>query len=401
MIGHRRSTRVRSVALAAVVAGLTCGDDTPPNRPPVAVGEVPPVGVLEGLVARASIGEYFSDPDRDELTYAAVSSNPALATVETATATLVVTGVEKGTLTVTVTATDPEDESATQEVAVTVEDANRAPEMADTLPVHDLFIVVDDTASAPDTVSQVVFDVSAVFSDPNGDSLTYTASIGHDTVADVESVEGSVVTTIPVGVAGASLWDSTTLTVTATDPDGLSFTQEALVRVAPVDYGAWDALAITDAGGLLLRGNNSPITGCVAIDGRTFGDTVYTVHRSEWQVRRGTGWVQLPTTYQELRICSYDDLPFAPAGIYRLAGEVTTWPADTAETDPGDTVRALRRSENVIEVTRGDTSLPPGLGAAPEPGPGHARGAPLRSRAAVPGRPVLSVRTREAGAIRW
>ena len=165
-------------------------------------------------------------------------------------------------------------------------------------------------------------------------------------VADVESVEGSVVTTIPVGVAGASLWDSTTLTVTATDPDGLSFTQEALVRVAPVDYGAWDALAITDAGGLLLRGNNSPITGCVA-------------------------------------------------------GEVTTWPADTAETDPGDTVRALRRSENVIEVTRGDTSLPPGLGAAPEPGPGHARGAPLRSRAAVPGRPVLSVRTREAGAIRW
>ena len=386
MIGHRRSKQVRFVALAAVVAGLTCGEDTPPNQPPVAVGDIPPVSVLEGTVARASIGEYFRDPDGDPLSHTAVSSNPTLATVETATQVLIVTGVEKGTLTVTVTATDPEDESATQEVAVTVEDANRAPEMADTLPVHDLFIVVDDTASDPDTVSQVVFDVSAVFSDPNGDTLTYTASIGHDTVAEVESVEGSVVTTIPVGVAGASLWDSTTLTVTATDPDGLSFTQEALVRVAPADYEAWDALVITDAGGLLLRGNNSPITGCVAIDGRTFGDTVYTVHRSEWQVRKGTGWVQLSTTYQELQICSYDDLPSAPAGTYRLAGEVTTWPADTADTDPGDTVRALRRSENVIEVTGGDTSLPPGLGAAPESVSGPATGEPPRSRVRVPRR---------------
>ena len=105
--------------------------------------------MLEGTVGRASVGEYFSDPDGDELTYAAVSSNLALATVEMATAALVVTGLDDGTLTVTVTASDPDDESATQKVAVTIEDDNRAPEIADSLPVHDLFIVVDDTAPEP------------------------------------------------------------------------------------------------------------------------------------------------------------------------------------------------------------------------------------------------------------
>ena len=383
MIGHRENIPVRLAALAAVVTGLTCGGDTtPPNEAPVAVGSIPVISLLEEEVARRSIAEFFSDPDGDELTYAAVSSNPPLATVSMADETLVVTGVEEGTLTVTVTATDPEGEFAVQDVAATVLDNNVAPRIRDSLPVHDLFIVVEDTASDPDTVSEVVLDVFDLFWDPNRDTLTYTASTEHDSVAEVESVDGSVVTTIPVEVAGASLWDSTTLTVTATDPDGLWVAQEALVRVARADYEPWDVIEITDEGGLLLTGNNQPISGCVAMNERAFGDTVYTVHRSEWQVRKGTGWVQVLTTYNELAICSYDDLPNAPAGTYRLAGEVTRWPADTAETDPGDTVRALRQADNVIEIEE-ESPPPPGLAAAPEPVPGPATGEPLRSRVRV------------------
>lgn len=375
MFGHRRRTRARFAALAAAAAVLSCGGDSAPNEPPVAVGSIPPIDLFKGEVFTKVVAGFFSDPDDDELAYAAVSSNPALATVSMEGATLAVTGVAAGTPIVTVTATDPEEQSATQDVAVTVE--NRAPEVADTLPVHDLFIVAGDTGPDPDTASEVLLDVSGLFRDLDGDALAYAASTEHDSVAEVESVDGSVIATIPVGVADGSLWDSTRITVTATDPDGGSVGQEALVRVAPSDYEPWYVVEITEEGGLQLVGNNQPISGCVAIDRRAFGDTVYTVHRSEWQVRKGTGWVQVLTTYRELAICSWDGLPNAPAGTYRLAGEVTTWPADTS--DPGDTVRALRSSENVIEVTNGNVSP-----KAPSP-PDRGSGEPARP-AAFPAR---------------
>lgn len=378
MFGHRRRIRARFAALAAAAAGLSCGGgDELPNEPPVAVGSIPPIVLLKGQVITMRVAAFFGDPDDDELAYSAVSSNPALATVSMEAATLAVTGVAAGNPTVTVTATDPEGESATQDMAVTVE--NRAPQVADTLPVHDLFIVAGDTGPDPDTLSEVLLDVSGLFRDPDGDALAYTASTEHDSVAEVESVEGSVIATIPVGVADGSLWDSTRITVTATDPDGGSVGQVALVRVAPSDYEPWYVLEITEEGGLLLVGNNQPISGCVAIDGRTFGDTVYTVHRSEWQVRKGTGWVRVLTTYRELAICSWEGLPTAPAGTYRLAGEVTTWPADTSDGGPGDTVRALRSSENVIEVTNGNV-----LPKAPSP-PDRGSGEPARP-AAFPAR---------------
>ena len=346
------------------------------NEPPVPVDSIPPRTLLEGEEVTLDVTDYFSDPDGDTLTFTAASSDNAVATATADGAMVTIKGVLEGGATVTVTATDPGGLSAKQEIDVTVEEVNEAPEIADTLPVHDIFIVVDDSASDPDTLSEVVLDVSGLFSDPNGDELTYTASTKHDSVAEVESVDGSVVTTVPVEVDSTSLWDSTTLTVTATDPEGLSVEQEALVRVARGEYGEWDGLEITDDGKFKLGGLELP--GCFALDEFVFGETVYTVHRSEWQMQQGTGWVQVLGTYDELKVCSWDDLPDAPAGTYRLVGEVTTWPADTADTDPGDTVRALQKSENVIEIEDGSPP-PPELGAAAVSAP-EAGGDPLRPR---------------------
>ena len=379
MTGQRRRKHLRFATLAAVAAAPACGDPAPPeNRAPVAVGEFPPVVLLIGEQFADDVAKYFSDPDDDPLSFSVRSSNVTAATVELGDGdTVTVTAQGEGTATITITAGDPGGLTAQQEIGVTAEFPNRAPEVIDTLPLHDLFIVMEDTASDPDTLSRVVLDASTLFRDPDRDTLAYTASTEHDSVARVESVVGSVITTIPVMAAGPGLWDSTTLTVTATDPEGLSATQEAQVRVAREDYEPWSAVEITDGGGLVLRGNNQPITGCVPIDERPFDDdTVYTVHRSEWQVRRGTGWVRVLGTYRELEICSWDQLSSAPAGVYRLAGEVTTWPADTAETDPGDTVRALRASENVIEISDAGASPRAGLadaGTGAEPGTGPAR----------------------------
>ena len=359
MTGPRRRKRIRVAALAAVAAGLTCGGDpAQPNRPPVAVGSIVPLSLAKQEVVTQGIAEFFSDPDDDDLTYTAVSSETTVAVASISGDSITVTAGTDGLATITITATDPGDLSAEQQMGVKVF-PNRPPAASDTLPLHDLFIVVDGAGSDPDTLSKVVIDASEFFSDPDKHASTYTTSIGHDSVARVESVVGSVITTVPVSVDGASLWDSTTLMVTATDPEGLSVSQETQVRVAHADYEAWPGLVIWDDGDFTFPGNSTPFTGCVPMNARTFGDTVYTVNRSEWQVRKGSGWVQKWTTYRELQVCSYNGLPRAPDGTYRLVGELTLWPADTADTEPGDTLRVLRKSENVIEISRGEAAPAP------------------------------------------
>ena len=84
---------------------------------------------------------------------------------------------------------------------------NRAPVPAGSIPAQT--VAVGETA---------VVDVSAYFSDPDGDALSYTAETSDAGVAEV-SVSGSTVTVSAVGRGSA------TVTVTATDPGGLTATQ--------------------------------------------------------------------------------------------------------------------------------------------------------------------------------
>ena len=91
---------------------------------------------------------------------------------------------------------------------------NRSPESVDTIPPQAL------TESGP----AVGVPMDAYFTDPDEDPLTYTAASGRaGTVTTVAS--GDTVWLVP-GAAG-----SATVTVTATDPDGLSATQAIAVTV--------------------------------------------------------------------------------------------------------------------------------------------------------------------------
>ncbi|WP_420637200.1 Ig-like domain-containing protein [Candidatus Palauibacter sp.] len=202
------------------------------NRAPEAVGAIPAQTITAGQTATVDVSSFFSDPDGDDLAYAAESSNTAAATVGMEGSSLTVTAVAAGTATVTVTASDPDGLTAAQSAEVTVEAANRAPEAVGTIPAQTI------TAGQTATV-----DVSSFFSDPDGDDLAYAAESSNTAAATV-GMEGSSLTVTAVAAGTA------TVTVTASDPDGLSAAQSAEVTVeaanrAPEAVGAIPAQTMT------------------------------------------------------------------------------------------------------------------------------------------------------------
>ena len=93
------------------------------NRPPAAVGALPPLTLgVDGAAVRVDVDSAFRDPDGDALTYAAASSAPAVALVAVSGSGVTVTPLAAGRATVTVTATDAggSNMTATQAFAVTV-----------------------------------------------------------------------------------------------------------------------------------------------------------------------------------------------------------------------------------------------------------------------------------------
>ena len=215
---------VHPLALLAVTWAAACGGDggtdpepgPAPNRPPVASGSIPAQTMTVGESVSVNVASLFNDPDGDALTYTAISSAPPTASVALSGSTATVTAVGAGTATVTVTALDPGGLSAAVGGNVTVVEPNRPP--AAVLPV-----APPQTAVVGDTIR---LDVSPFFSDPDGDALTYSANSSNTSVATV-SVTGSVVSGAAVGVG------STTLTVTATDPEGLEGSIAVPVTVEP------------------------------------------------------------------------------------------------------------------------------------------------------------------------
>ena len=97
------------------------------NAAPEVAQPLPAQTVLAGTASEPlDLTPYFHDPDGDPLTFAAVSSNPEVATAAVAGDLLTLTGVGAGAVVVTVTARDPHGGEAGQTVTVTVTAADPA-----------------------------------------------------------------------------------------------------------------------------------------------------------------------------------------------------------------------------------------------------------------------------------
>ncbi len=184
---------------------------TVPNQAPVAVDAVPAQSIFVGDTASVDVSAYFNDADGDALTYSVTSSDATAVSASVAGSVVSLTAITQGMSTVMVTARDPDGLSAEQSVAVTV--PNRAPTTLDTTPPQTL-----------STGQTMELDMSSYFTDPDGDVLTFTAASANTGVVSVETAGSSV--TIAAVAPG-----TTRVTVTATDPAGISIQQSFAVTV--------------------------------------------------------------------------------------------------------------------------------------------------------------------------
>ena len=195
-----------------------------PNRAPETYGSIPNQSVLlGGTAATVDVSSYFNDPDTDTLTYTAASSDTGRATVSVSSATVTITPVAVGTATITVTASDPDGLTADQTFTATVV-GNRAPTAVGTIPDQILNLGGSGTVN-----------LASYFSDPDGDTLTYTASSSDTNVVTV-SMSNTTVTLKGMSPGTA------TITFTATDPDGLSATRDITPTVSQYSTGFVDVL---------------------------------------------------------------------------------------------------------------------------------------------------------------
>ena len=241
------STLCRFVALFLVVGVFACGDgktepESPSNRPPEALGDIPPQTLTEGDEFQESVDALFSDPDGDALTYSATSSNSGVVTASMSGAIITVEAVTEGTATVTVTATDPDGASASLSVSFTVLARNESPVVTDTIPPQNL--------TEGDTVT---LDVSGNFSDPDDDELTFTVE-STNTDAATATIDGSAVTIIAVAEGMAIV------AVTATDPDDAFALQEVMVTVEAANRAPVAVGTVPDVGMLEGESLMSPVS---------------------------------------------------------------------------------------------------------------------------------------------
>ena len=187
------------------------------NRPPEAVGSIPEQAVDVGDTVSVDVSPYFSDADGDALAYEADVFFDDRASASMSGSLMSIAGLSEGGTSITVTARDPAGEEARQRTRVTVIQPNRPPDVTDEIP--------DQTVDVGDTVW---FNVFPYFDDPDGDRLTYSAASADESIATVETPRSTVRIT---GVAAGS----TTVTVTARDPDGLEASQEVGVTVNSAD----------------------------------------------------------------------------------------------------------------------------------------------------------------------
>ena len=200
-------------SLGTVALLAACGDA---NEPPAAGKTLPARVMVEGDTAAIDLSRHFTDPDGDALSFAA-STSGGVVSVSVSGSWLALGALQPGQADVETKATDEGGLSATQSFSVTVEHQNRSPTLADSIAAQEL-----------DEGDTVAIDLDMHFKDPDEDQLAYTAESSDELILTV-AIEGAEM------VLAAIRPGELTLSVAATDPEGLRASQEVSLTVVGVN----------------------------------------------------------------------------------------------------------------------------------------------------------------------
>ncbi len=222
------------------------------NRPPVVSNAIANQMLTVGGAAFTrnlnAAPAVFTDPDQDALTYTASSSATNIATASISGATLTVAPITAGNATITVTANDGRGGTVSTTFNVNIVIGNRPPVVANAIPNQ--IVTLGGALFTRDLNATPV-----VFTDPDQDVLTYTASSSATNIATA-NISGSTLTVSPV--AGGSA----TITVTANDNKGgtVSTTFTVAVNRPPVVSNAIPNQTMTVGGASFMRNlNTAPV----------------------------------------------------------------------------------------------------------------------------------------------
>ena len=334
-------------ASALVVCLAACDDP----QPPVACDTIPRQTL--NVAQTTTVNPCFKDPDMGEITLTAESSEPDVVTATVRGGGVALRGVSPGTAMVTVTATDPDEMTGTLDFEVLV--PNQPPAVAQRIPP--VRLIPDGSAR---------WNLSEYFSEPDGQILTYSAVSSDDAIA-APSI--SYATLIVVGgTAGIAM-----ITVTATDPGGLTASQEfTLTVVEPVrllrdDFESKESLddwLFTDAKRVVVEGKLRMTT--TNADAQAWARTPLSA--TEWEVTASLGndtgdsWVQILMFTRDSRYQAYalqlgadttgtfDDLTGQSGTNYRLLvwdANIEWWTAAPGANGTSDAVKNVGELMNV------------------------------------------------------
>jgi Ca2+-binding RTX toxin-like protein len=219
----------RAVSVFDLDVGVISDPFPPENTAPVIGETAQNLTATEDAPFSATLpSNLFVDAENDTLTYG-VSGLPEWLSFNAETMTLSGTPVNEdvGSVTLTVTATDPSGKAASQNFTFTVENTNDAPEVnPHTLPGY--FVDEGELFSLPVSVDR--------FTDPDGDKLTLSfldngVALGENSWLSYDPETGILSGTPARGDSGDH-W----ISVVATDPYGLSATIKESVYVIASPY---------------------------------------------------------------------------------------------------------------------------------------------------------------------
>lgn len=195
-------------------SGTASANTGPVNSPPVVRTPIKDLTMTLGEKKVIDLSQVFSDADGNLSYYKATlvkaASAPELVTVTVEGNNLIIEAKLAGKITVRTQAYDSNNARVNHDFAVTV---NRNPVAKD---------IPDQTATLGAAASTL--DLSAYFSDPDGDTLTYKAVSADKSIVSVSAVGKQL-------QLQAAALGQTTVTVTADDGRGGTVTRDVVVRV--------------------------------------------------------------------------------------------------------------------------------------------------------------------------